>query len=301
MGYFLPALLCVAIVVVGAYVAGYAVREGEEAEREKRESAVALDAVDPLVSGGPAPGVPSVIRPNPANAATGTQPQPAAVTKPPATKPAPSKPAASNPTPAKTAPTIAPSGPAAGDASAPRPQNPAPAGPAGGNPAVPARQTTRPAGSENPGVPADSGAPKPEQTPTSKPETKPDAKPAEPAKPRYVVVSKPADDPRQPGLNYLIAATLDRADSEKAASFLSERGLEIAVVPVDNRGSQWWVIVLSGVEGKDLSSARAKGLETRLEQLGRIYKDDFKGPTTFNEPWWKKYSKDAPARASDEE
>jgi hypothetical protein len=115
-----------------------------------------------------------------------------------------------------------------------------------------------------------------------------------------VVVSKPADDPRQPGLNYLIAATLDRADAEKAASFLSERGLEIAVVPVDTRGSQWWVIVLSGVEGKDLSSARAKGLETRLEQLGRTYKDDFKGPTTFNEPWWKTYSKDAPARASDE-
>lgn len=105
-----------------------------------------------------------------------------------------------------------------------------------------------------------------------------------------VMVKGTADDPRQSGLNYLIAATLPPDEAEKAAAFLVSRGLEIAVVPADN-ASLRWVVVLQGVAAKDLSGPAAKALEQRLQTLGREYKQVLKGPTVFNDPWWKKHTK----------
>lgn len=105
-----------------------------------------------------------------------------------------------------------------------------------------------------------------------------------------VVVTGAGDDPRQAGLNYLIAATLPLDEAEKAAAFLVSRGLEIAVVPADNRSLRW-VVVLQGVAAKDLSGPSAKALEQRLQTLGREYKQVLKGPTVFNDPWWKKHTK----------
>ncbi|MBL8745906.1 MAG: hypothetical protein JNK58_06065 [Phycisphaerae bacterium] len=105
-----------------------------------------------------------------------------------------------------------------------------------------------------------------------------------------VIVKTPADDPRQSGLNYLIAATLPPDEAEKAASFLVSRGLETAVVTADN-ASLRWVVVLQGVAAKDLSGPAAKALEQRLQTLGREYKQVLKGPTVFNDPWWKKHTK----------
>lgn len=104
-----------------------------------------------------------------------------------------------------------------------------------------------------------------------------------------LIVTGKKDDPRQEGLNYLIAATLDQKDAEEAAQFLFSRGLPVAVVPTEDRGAQRWVVILEGMPGKELSSPKAKGLETKLQELGRIYKQDFKGPTVFNDPWWKKH------------
>ncbi|MDX2115958.1 MAG: hypothetical protein SFZ24_10135 [Planctomycetota bacterium] len=106
-----------------------------------------------------------------------------------------------------------------------------------------------------------------------------------------VVVTGPADDPRQPGLNYLIAATLPTDEAEKAADFLSSSGLEIALVPADNRPSLRWVVVLRGVAAKDLGGPTARALEQRLQDLGREYKQVHRGPTVFNDPWWKKHSR----------
>jgi hypothetical protein len=105
-----------------------------------------------------------------------------------------------------------------------------------------------------------------------------------------VIVTGPGDDPRQSGLNYLIAATLPLDEAEKAAAFLVSRGLEIAVVPADNRSLRW-VVVLQGTAAKDLSGQSAKTLEQRLQVLGREYKQVLKGPTVFNDPWWKKHTK----------
>jgi hypothetical protein len=109
--------------------------------------------------------------------------------------------------------------------------------------------------------------------------------------PGYIVVHGPNDDPRQAGLNYLIAATLPRDEAEKAAQFLDSKGLEIAVVPVDNQGSRWVVVVVQGVAAKDLGGPAARSLEQRLQALGREYKQTMKGPTVFNDPWWKKHTK----------
>lgn len=106
----------------------------------------------------------------------------------------------------------------------------------------------------------------------------------------YVLVKSKADDPRQAGLNYLIAATLPPDEAEKAAEFLVSKGLEIAVVSADN-ASLRWVVVLQGVAAKDLSGPAAQSLEQRLQTLGREYKQVHKGPTVFNDPWWKKHTK----------
>lgn len=105
-----------------------------------------------------------------------------------------------------------------------------------------------------------------------------------------IIVKSPAEDPRQGGLNYLIAATLPPDEAEKAAAFLVSRGLEIAVVRADN-ASLRWVVVLQGVAAKDLGGPTAKSLEQRLQALGREYKQVMKGPTVFNDPWWKKHTK----------
>lgn len=119
----------------------------------------------------------------------------------------------------------------------------------------------------------------------------PSALPTQPAKQGGVLtVTGKGDDPRQPGLNYLIAATLPPDEALKAANFLNSRGLEIAVVPADNPSLRW-VVVLQGVAAKDLGGSAARGLEQRLQVLGREYRQVLKGPTVFNDPWWKKHTK----------
>lgn len=100
-----------------------------------------------------------------------------------------------------------------------------------------------------------------------------------------------ATDPREPGLNYLIAATLPIDEARRAADFLSSKGLEIGIIPVDNRPSLRWVVVLEGIAAKDLGGSAARSLERRIQDLGREYRDLHKGPTVFNDPWWKKHAR----------
>lgn len=106
-----------------------------------------------------------------------------------------------------------------------------------------------------------------------------------------VAVTGSGDDPRQPGMNYLIAATLPTDEAEKAAAFLSSRGLEIAVVPVDNRPSQRWVVVLQAFGSREWYGPEGKRLEEQIKSLGREYQQQFKGPSVFRDPWWKKHTK----------
>lgn len=259
LGYFIPVAILLLVAVVGAYTVGYQRRDAEQKVVEQRESAQALDAVDPLAS---VPVNPQILNP-PANAAprqpapANPQPRQAANTTPPkpdtVARPAPST---ATPPPTSGQPVRQPTAtPASGPPAQTTPANPAPANTA----PAPVGGTTRPKG--------------------------------------VVIVSSPADDPRQVGLNYLIAATLTADEAEKAAQFLVSRGLDAAVVPADGRGSQRWVVILEGLAAKDLGSSRARTLENRLQDLGRVYRQELKGPTVFNDPWWKKHV--APGTAGD--
>lgn len=266
LGYFIPVAILLLVAVVGAYTVGYQRRDAEQKVVEQRESAEALDAVDPLAS---VPVNPQILNP-PAGGSTAAprqsapanpQPRQAANTTPP--KPdTVARPAAGTPTtpPGSNQPTRQPTAtPPSGTPQPSTPANPA-ANPAPANTApAPVGGTTRPKG--------------------------------------VVIVNSPADDPRQVGLNYLIAATLTADEAEKAAQFLVSRGLDAAVVPADGRGSQRWVVILEGLAAKDLGSSRARTLENRLQDLGRVYRQELKGPTVFNDPWWKKHV--APGTAGD--
>lgn len=260
LGYLAPVGLLLAIVVVGAYVTGYNRRDHEERARAERESAAALDAVDPLV--GQAGGVvkpksmpaDSVVRPRqPEREASRAQQSAGGTTDG-----------------AKDTPITRPAVPASLPSDQIKPQRPA--GSPTGQPERAAPVPTPPPQANNPAGARPKGS---------------------------TVVSGPGDDPRQVGLNYLIAATLTADEAERAAQFLAGRGLEVAVVPADNRGPSRWVVVLEGLTAKELGSTRARALEQKIQDLGRVYKQEFKGPTVFNDPWWKKHTKDSGSGGAD--
>jgi len=106
---------------------------------------------------------------------------------------------------------------------------------------------------------------------------------------RVVVVGGKTKDPRQAGMNYLIVATLPKSEAEDAAAFLASRGLEIGVIPVDNRPSRWRVVVLEGFGSKDWYGTAGKALEAQVKALGREYQQERKASTNFKDPYWEKY------------
>jgi hypothetical protein len=262
IGYLIFAGLFFAVVVVASYVVGYNRRDNEERQRAARESATAMDAVDPLAVQ-PQNTRPSVIAPtrpqNNPTTPTDRRPQPAVQTKSP------------TPAPTSTPPET-------------KSQPQTPTQNQTRQPVSPIEGASKAAPSPAPGT-----APSQPQPSTKAPEKQPESAPG--TRPKGVImVSGAKDDPRTVGLNYLIAATLTPDEAEKAAQFLVGKGLEVAVVPADNRGPNRWVVILEGLAAKDLGSQKARTLEQRLQDLGRIYKNELKGPTVFNDPWWKKHT-----------
>lgn len=106
---------------------------------------------------------------------------------------------------------------------------------------------------------------------------------------RVVLIRQPADDPRQIGQNYLVVAQLAQSEAERAANFLASKGLEIAVVPVDNRPSTSFVVVVRGFGPGEWYGPDGKHLERDVQALGREYKRDHKGPVDFSDAWWQKF------------
>ncbi len=103
----------------------------------------------------------------------------------------------------------------------------------------------------------------------------------------------------QPGLNYLVVATLRRSDADEAAKYLASQGLPIYIVPergVDpaspqaNNGS-WEVLVLQGYSSPlSASQAERDALEARVKTLGRRWKAENKrAPTDFAQVFWKRF------------
>ncbi len=95
-------------------------------------------------------------------------------------------------------------------------------------------------------------------------------------------------DPRAPGLNYFICARLREPEAIRAAEFLSANGVAAAVTPADNPTLRL-VVATRGFTREEMRGGEAAGLRARITSLGRIYKDQQKGPTNFHDVYPEKY------------
>jgi len=96
------------------------------------------------------------------------------------------------------------------------------------------------------------------------------------------------DDPREPGMNYYVVATLPKAEAERAAAFLADRGIPAARLAPASRGL-CQVIAMRGFAPKTLSTPEALQFKSELQKVGREYKRDHKGPTDFADMFPQKY------------
>ncbi|MFN0010999.1 MAG: hypothetical protein ACKVS8_05070 [Phycisphaerales bacterium] len=103
----------------------------------------------------------------------------------------------------------------------------------------------------------------------------------------------------QAGLNYLVVATLRRADADEAAKYLSAQGLAVMILPergIDPNSAQaasvsWEVLILRGYSSP-LSATQAErdALEAQVKSLGRRWKaENRKAPTDFAQVFWKRF------------
>lgn len=96
------------------------------------------------------------------------------------------------------------------------------------------------------------------------------------------------DEPREPGMNYYVVASLQKAEAERAAAFLAERGIPAArLAPGANKLCQ--VIALKAFAPKTLGSPEALQFKAQIQKIGREYKRDQKGPTDFSDMYPDKY------------
>ncbi len=95
-------------------------------------------------------------------------------------------------------------------------------------------------------------------------------------------------DPRVSGLNYFICARLREEEAIRAAEFLSANGVAAAVTPADNARLRL-VIASRGFTRDEIRGAEATALRARITSLGRIFKDQHKGPTNFHDVYPEKY------------
>lgn len=82
-----------------------------------------------------------------------------------------------------------------------------------------------------------------------------------------------ADDPREPGLNYMIVATYDPPNARELAEFLAgEHGLETVLRPVNNgRRIQVWVVD-QGFTGQELGREAYLAYRAELREVGRAWR-----------------------------
>lgn len=95
-------------------------------------------------------------------------------------------------------------------------------------------------------------------------------------------------DPRAPGLNYYICARLREEEAVRAAEFLSANGVAAAVTPADNPTLRL-VVATRGFTREEMKGGEASALRSRISSLGRIYKEQHKGPTDFHDVYPEKH------------
>lgn len=104
-------------------------------------------------------------------------------------------------------------------------------------------------------------------------------------------------DPRQPGLNYLRLANLNRDQALAAVERLKQGGLEAFAVSLEsdarrvNSTSRFAVYLAQGFPGSQFSSSRRERerLEQAVLRVGQAWTQEG-GPTDFRSPFWDKYA-----------
>jgi hypothetical protein len=117
--------------------------------------------------------------------------------------------------------------------------------------------------------------------------------------PYIVAAGRAAQDPRTPGLNYLVLATVPEDEAVRAVRFLADNGLNAVGVPVaevDRRGTpaknpRYRLVVLTGItaaEYREASPVRTR-LEADVRRLGQVWQQEHRGSTNFGRPGWEKF------------
>lgn len=134
----------------------------------------------------------------------------------------------------------------------------------------------------------------PERTETEVPKPAPEAPLVQVPKP------KPFADTRENGKNYLELGTLTYKDAVSAVEYLTSNGLKASIAPAQRgvdpgkaatNNLPHVVFLAEGVASDRFKATQAERqkLEARVEQLGKKYQRELKGPTDFSRPMWRLY------------
>ncbi|MCA9292835.1 MAG: hypothetical protein KDA20_03380 [Phycisphaerales bacterium] len=97
-------------------------------------------------------------------------------------------------------------------------------------------------------------------------------------------------NPLEPGLNYFVVASiLGKDDAVAAAKFLAENGVATVVMPSRFSSGSWMVTTRQGFAGGEHNGPEASALKAKIEQVGRVYQQDHRGPTNFRGAYAWKY------------
>ena len=105
---------------------------------------------------------------------------------------------------------------------------------------------------------------------------------------RMVVVAAGTPDPREKGVNYAVVATLGLERAEDLAKFLSERGLDVAVVKTNNVRLHS-VVALKGFPSGTFRTEERRDFESSLKSLGAEYASQGGGRKDFGGLWWDRF------------
>jgi hypothetical protein len=98
----------------------------------------------------------------------------------------------------------------------------------------------------------------------------------------------PDRDPREAGLNYYIVDRYDPATAARAVEFLRASGMDVVALP-DENPTFHLIVALPGFPRGSLSSPEAKAVGDQIRRLGRVWKQQQRGPSDFSSCYLKKY------------
>ncbi|MCA9305934.1 MAG: hypothetical protein KDA16_05350 [Phycisphaerales bacterium] len=110
-----------------------------------------------------------------------------------------------------------------------------------------------------------------------------------PLQPRAIIIERGDPDPREPGLNYFIAARLPPENAIQAAEYLTSRGVPAARLAPD-RDNWCKVIALRGFDASSIRGPEAEKLADQIRAIGRDFKRNERGGDDFASTYPEKYT-----------